>query len=130
MVGALRVTSSGVVGGEAGTGASGEGWLLARCWVLRKRAGLVVPSGVLCAVRMGLAGGGARSSLSSGLLLCSRWRACRVLLVAPLVGVAGGTGRACAGVVGGSGLRASNRSAGASVGQVFRGRSCVVRVVG
>ena len=55
---------------------------MARCWVLRKRAGLVVSSGVLCAVRMGLAGGGARSSLSSGLLLCSRWRACRVLLVA------------------------------------------------
>ena len=59
---------------------------MARCWVLRKRAGLVVPSGVLCAVRTAFSGGGARSSLSSGLLLCSRWRVCRVLLVAPLLG--------------------------------------------
>ena len=83
LVGAPQVTSSGVVWGEAGTGVAGGGWLLARCWVLRKRAGLVLLSRAVCAVRMPAAAGGIRSTLFLGLLLRSQsgcvWWCCHLL---------------------------------------------------
>ena len=96
---------------------------MARCWVLRKRAGPVLLLHVLCAVRVTSVGGGAGLSLFSGLLLrlrVGRAQCCCHLLVGWRWC---GCGR-CGGVVGGSGLRASNRSAGCSPGGVFRDCSC------
>ena len=93
---------------------------MARCWVLRKRAGLVLLSLVVCAVRMLAAAGGVGSSLFLGLLLRS-WFWVRLVVLSPAWWGEGGVGRSgVVGVVGGSGRWASNRSAGC-VGQVFRG---------
>ena len=84
---------------------------MARYWVLRKLAGLVLLSGVVCAVRMPAAAGGIRSTLFLGLLLrsqsgCVWWCCC------PLVGVRVVSGVLDVGVVGGSGRWASNRFTG------------------
>ena len=53
---------------------------MARCWVLRKRSGLVLLSRVVCAVRMLAVAGGFGSSLFLGLLLRSRFRVRLVVL--------------------------------------------------
>ena len=120
LVGALRVTSSGVVWGEAGTGVAGGGWLLARCWVLRKRAGLVLLSMVVCAVRMPAVAGGIRSTLFLGLLLrsqsgCAWWCCCSLVGVRVLLGV---LGCGCGGWLGPLGIEPLHWMC---VGRVFRG---------
>ena len=61
---------------------------MARCWVLRKRTGLVLLLQVWCAVRMMFVGVGVGLSLFSGLLLRSRVgraRCCCYLLVRVVV---------------------------------------------
>ena len=67
---------------------------MARCWVLRKRAGLVVLVRVVCAVRMLAVSGGIRFSLFLGLLLrsqsgCAWWCCCSLVGVRVLLGVLG-----------------------------------------
>ena len=59
---------------------------MARCWVLRKRAGLVLLLMVVCAVRMLAVDGGVGCSLFLGLLLCS-WFWVRLVVLSPACGV-------------------------------------------
>ena len=79
---------------------------MARCWVLRKRAGLVLLSLVVCAVRMLAGAGGVGSSLFLGLLLRS-WFWVRLVVLSPACGVrvvSGALGLGCGGWLGPLGI--------------------------